>query len=228
MASDLREAPPDDPLEARLPGYRFGVVLILLLVTFAFMAVGFSGSWVPVVTVALEGATFLAALAASDVGPRYLRLTSVLGLIALAGATAGAFFGSGNVHGALFLLSLLLVAGAPIVIARSIVQRAVIDSHTVLGAICIYVIIGMLWTFLYSAIGAIDSRPFFVQTHNATTADYLYFSYITQTTVGYGDFTAAGGFGRAMAVLEALIGQIYLVTVVAVLVSNLRTRSSQR
>jgi hypothetical protein len=116
-----------------------------------------------------------------------------------------------------------------VVIARSILRRGVIDVHTVLGALCIYVFIGMLWAFLYNAIGALGSEPFFVQTRNVTTADYLYFSYVTQTTVGYGDFTAATGFGRALAVLEALTGQIYLVTVVALLVSNLgRTRRFDR
>ena len=65
----------------------------------------------------------------------------------------------------------------------------------------------------------------------ATVADYLYFSFVTQTTVGYGDLTAAGGFGRALAVLEALIGQLYLVTVIALLVSNLgsaRRRARER
>jgi voltage-gated potassium channel Kch len=78
-------------------------------------------------------------------------------------------------------------------------------------------------------VGALGSEPFFVQTQKATTADYLYFSYVTQTTLGYGDFTAAAGLGRALAVLEALIGQIFLVTVVALLVSNLgRTRRFER
>ena len=90
-----------------------------------------------------------------------------------------------------------------------------------LGAICIYVLIGMLWALLYTAIGALDSRPFFAQIDKTTTADYLYFSYVTQTTVGYGDLTAAGSIGRALAVLEALIGQLYLVTVVALLVGRL-------
>ena len=52
----------------------------------------------------------------------------------------------------------------------------------------------------------------------ATTADYLYFSFVTITTVGYGDFTAASGLGRALASLEALLGQVYLVTVVATIV----------
>ncbi len=52
--------------------------------------------------------------------------------------------------------------------------------------------------------------------------DFLYFSLATLTTTGYGDLTAAGELGRTLAVLEALLGQIYLVTVVALLVSNLR------
>jgi hypothetical protein len=82
----------------------------------------------------------------------------------------------------------------------------------------------MLWSFAFVVIGSLSSDPFFSQQNNATVADYLYFSFVTQTTVGYGDFTAAGGFGRALAVVEALIGQLYLVTVIALLVSNLGRR----
>jgi len=100
----------------------------------------------------------------------------------------------------------------------------VVDIRTVLGAICIYVLLGLLWAFVYSAIGAIRSQPFFAQTQDATSAQYVYFSFVTLTTVGYGDLTAVGNFGRACAALEALLGQIYLVTVVALLVSNLGRR----
>jgi hypothetical protein len=229
MASEVSEATPEGTRKTRLSDARYGIVLLLLLATFVFMAAGFSGSWVPLVTVALQGATLLAALRAADVRPRMQRLTALVVLAALAGATAATFFSSGNVQGALFLLNVLLVGAAPIVIGRHIWRRGVIDARAVLGALCIYVIIGMLWAFLYNAMGALGSQPFFVQTHTATTADYTYFSYVTQTTVGYGDFTAASGLGRALAVLEALTGQIFLVTVVAVLVSNLgRTRRSQR
>jgi voltage-gated potassium channel Kch len=73
----------------------------------------------------------------------------------------------------------------------------------------------------------VASSPFFVQTRDPTTADYLYFSFITLTTVGYGDYTAAGGFGRAAASVEALLGQIYLVTVVATIVSGMVNRRTR-
>jgi voltage-gated potassium channel Kch len=82
----------------------------------------------------------------------------------------------------------------------------------------------MLFAFVYAAIGTLGSNPFFAQVNHATISDYLYFSFITLTTVGYGDLTAAGGFGRASAVMEALLGQIYLVTVVAVLVGAIGHR----
>ena len=104
-----------------------------------------------------------------------------------------------------------------------------VDVHTVLGAICIYVFIGMFFAFVFTAIGEIGQEPFFAQMKNATTADYLYFSFVTMTTVGYGDLTAADGVGRATAVFDALLGQIYLVTVLALLVSQLgRVRRNPR
>ena len=126
-----------------------------------------------------------------------------------------------NALGAMAVVNALLVAVAPIAIASSVVRRRVIDVQTVLAALCIYVLLGMLWAFVFTAIGAFGSAAFFVQEAHPTSAEYLYFSFITQTTVGYGDLTAAGNLGRACAVLEALIGQIYLVTIVALLVSNL-------
>ena len=88
----------------------------------------------------------------------------------------------------------------------------------------------MLWSFLYNAIGASCSEPFFVQTHKATTADYLYFSDVSYANhSGLWRFHRRRGLGCALAVLEALTGQIFLVTIVALLVGNLgRTRRFER
>jgi Ion channel len=205
----------------RVPAYRFGIVLLLLLTTFIFLAAGPTGDWVPLVAVVLQGATLLAAFAASGVGRRLWRLALVVVLAALVSASAAVFFGGKWISGSLFLLNLFLVGTAPVVIINSLVRRRVIDLQTVLGAVCVYVLIGMMWSFAFTAIGTFDSQPFFAQEAHATVADYLYFSFVTMTTTGYGDLTAAHGLGRALAVLEALIGQLYLVTVIALLVSNL-------
>jgi len=217
-----------DRIEARVPAYRFGIVLLLLLATFIFLASGPSGDWVAVVAVVLQGATLLAAFSAAGVRRGLFHLTVAVVLIALVSASTAIIVGGRDVSGSLFLLNLLLVGAAPVVIIHSLIRRRVIDFRTVLGAICVYILLGMMWAFAFTAAGTFDSEPFFAQEAHATVADYLYFSFTTITTVGYGDLTAARSFGRALAVLAALIGQLYLVTVIALLVSNLgRGRAAQ-
>jgi hypothetical protein len=96
---------------------------------------------------------------------------------------------------------------------------------TVAGALCIYLLAGLFFAFVYSAIGAFQEGQFFAQTETTTSVDCVYFSFVTLTTVGYGDLTARTDFGRMTSISEALFGQLYLVSVVALLVGNLgRTR----
>jgi hypothetical protein len=213
--------PPETGAQTRAAAARFGIVLLLLLVTYVFLASAPTGHWVPFVAVFLQGATLLAALAASDVSRRLWRIAEVVVVIGLVSAAGVWFVDFENADGVLFLMNVLLVGAAPVVIARSLIKRRVVDVHTVMGALCIYVLLGMLWSFGFGAIGAFGSAPFFAQTNNANVSDYLYFSFVTLTTVGYGDLTAAEGLGRAVAVVEALTGQLYLVTVVALVVSRM-------
>lgn len=209
-------------LERHSPGYQYGYVLGLLAVTFIVMAAGPPDSWTRITTVLLQGLTLCAALLASRVRWRLFRIAAAISVLSLIAAIGSVVIDNGrNPSGVFYLLNMLLVATVPWVIARALWQRRIIDVRTVLGAICVYVLLGMLYAFLYAAIDAMSSGPFFVQTAHATTPDFLYFSYITQTTVGYGDFTAKGDLGRALAVLEAMGGQLYLVTIIAVLVSRL-------
>lgn len=217
--------PGPDHTESRLEGQvavaRFGVVLLLLLVTYVFLASGPTGRWVPFVAVLLQGATLLAALAASEANARLWRIALIVVTIGLVSATGVWVADVAHADGVLFILNVLLVGAAPIVIATSLVRRRVVDIHTVMGALCIYVLLGMLWAFGFGAIGAFISGPFFAQQSTANVADYLYFSFVTLTTVGYGDLTAAHGLARAIATVEALTGQLYLVTVVALVVSRM-------
>jgi Ion channel len=84
-----------------------------------------------------------------------------------------------------------------------------------------YLLAGMLFSFVYVVIGAIDADALFAEVTTPTTADALYFSFVTLCTVGYGDLTPAGDLARIVAIGQMLLGQIYLVTVVSLIVANL-------
>ena len=213
-------------LERSSPGYRFGYVLVLLLCTYIVMAAGPPDDWARILTVLLQWMTLMSALLAARVGRHLFRIAAIVGLIALLSAVASVIVNTSNdPTGIFFGLNVLLVGAAPIAIGSSLYRRRVVDVHTVAGAICIYVLIGMMFAFAYAAIDAIGDGDFFAQASHATLPNFLYFSFIPQTTVGYGDYTAAGNLGRALASLEALVGQLYLVTVVAVLVSRMASQS---
>ena len=204
---------------------RFGLVLGLLLANFVFLMAAGTSKWTRPVGVGLTGATLLAALFAADVSLRTRRIATVVVAGAfVASLSLVAFAGVGDRAAA--LLNTGLVAVAPIAIARSVFRRRIIDIRTVFAALCIYVLFGMMWAYVFTAIDKFGTAAFFAQPVTPTSADYLYFSFMTQLTVGYGDLTAAGNLGRSCAVLEALLGQIYMVTVVALLVSRLVPRAS--
>jgi hypothetical protein len=198
----------------------YGLLLILVLLSLLITALVSDRNWGRVVITAVTGATTLFAFWTSRPSVAVLRVVTVvvmLGVVAAIAASVGSSTPLDNVGRAGLAL---IAAASPITVARRLLRHPRIQGSTVLGALCIYLLLGQFFAYLYSTIGALD-KPFFVQQPNATLVDYLYFSYTTQTTVGYGDLTAAQDLGRMLAVSEALTGQLYLVTVIALLVSNL-------
>ena len=118
-----------------------------------------------------------------------------------------------------------LALGGPIAIIHHVRDQAEIKFMTVAGALCVYLLAGLFFALLYWSIGVFEHAPFFVQTKTESGVDFTYYSFVTLTTVGYGDLTAAQDPGRMCSILEALFGQLYLVSVVALLVANIgRTR----
>ena len=128
------------------------------------------------------------------------------------------------------LVNVLLVGIAPTAVIVGVVRNARdergVTLSTILGVLCVYLLMGMFFAFLYGAIDILAPSALFTQSVDPGPADFLYFSFTTLTTTGYGDLTPGAGLGRAVAVTEALLGQVYLVTVVAALVSNLRPRQT--
>jgi len=208
--------------------HRYGVVLFLILSSLVFQLAASDQDWARLVAIALQGATLIAALSASQT-PRVIArpATIIVALAVLGSAAALIGFGQfGTTAGR--LVAVLLIALAPVAIAVGVVRdvraEGTVTLHTMFGVLCIYLLIGMLFAFADGLVGDVLSEPFFASRINADISDYLYFSFATLTTVGYGDLTAATDVGRSMAIAEALVGQIYLVTVVAVIVGNLSRR----
>jgi hypothetical protein len=110
-------------------------------------------------------------------------------------------------------------------IVRRLAAHPLVDAATILGAVDVYLLLGLFFAGVYSLIAAVDAGPLFAQAlGDGRALDRIYFSFVTLTTVGFGDVTARSDAARVVAVSEALLGQIYLVTVVALLVGNIGGR----
>jgi hypothetical protein len=156
----------------------------------------------------LEGLAALAVLAALVLAVVSIVLTGRLGLASrFDRAVAG-----------------VLVVATPVVIGRRLVQHATVTSATITGALCVYLLIGLAFASLFGVTEVLGLGLFFAGPHETSDADFLYFSFATLATVGYGDLVARTDLGRMLAVTEALVGQMYLVTVVALLVGHLGRR----
>lgn len=199
----------------------YGLVLGLILASIILTATLGDSRGADAIMVVVLGVTLLATLRASNVRRRLLRLATLLLVPALLVAVLSSLFGSGDFAVA---TTNAVAAGialiCPIVIINRLVRHPAITFRTVLGALCVYLLLGFFFAFLYLTLGRVGG-PFFRQPAANQAIDYIYFSYVTMSTVGYGDLTARGNLGRMLAVTEALIGQLYLVTIVALLVGNL-------
>jgi hypothetical protein len=109
-----------------------------------------------------------------------------------------------------------------------VLQHKRVTYETVLGALCAYVLVGLLFAFLYLAVAELRDAAFFAQHGPHEQSEYLYFSFVALTTLGFGDLSPAVGLPQALTVLEALLGQIFLVTLVARLVTLWVRQSADR
>ena len=204
--------------------FRYGAVLLLTLAVAIFALVTPDGGGARTIELLAAGATLLVAVLTSRAPAATRRAAGLVVAVAvLAGGIAGAV---GSPHPALTFAStafLLAMAGGVILagLVRLIVERGV-ELQAVLGALAVYMLVGLTLGFIVGALATGVSGPYFAQGTDATQSARVYFSFTTLTTTGFGDYTAAMRGGRALAVLEMLIGQLYLVTVITLLVGNLR------
>ena len=201
---------------------RYGLLFLLILV--ALLLTAANTTWLKIAAVLVQGGVVLFAFLAARVGRRAWRLAIVLVPLAVILGIAGRFGDSRPAEAVAATISLVLPAAAIVALGRRIVVEPYVSSRTIIGLLCVYLLIGMTFAATYITIAVVSDEPFFVQTDHAQPVDFTYFSLVTLATVGYGDFTAANPMPRMLAAIEGLTGQLYLVTVVAVAVSRVRTR----
>ncbi len=205
----------------------FGIVLTAIGVALLFQMAAPDEEWARLVAVILQGVVVLVALSTAGAQGPLMRIAGV-GFLVLIAISTGILISPNQVGPVIpRLISLALVLLAPIAITiglrDEIAEHKRVTLETVFAGLCLYLLLGLAFAFTYSLVQNISNEPFFsnFSQSDATANDFLYFSLATLTTTGYGDFTAGTEVGRALSITEALAGQIYLVTVVALLVSNL-------
>lgn len=203
---------------------RYGLLLAATLLLLAVQGVAPPGRLQQVVVALLAGASVVLAFRAAALSPRMVALAAFLGvavvLLALVRAAAG-----GVGEGSARLFNAALIGFGPPAVAvgvlRDLQTSGRVRLQAVSGVLALYLLLGMFFAFTYGAIALIGDEDFFAGGEPETVSRCLYFSFTTLTTVGYGDQVAGTDLGRTLAIFEALLGQIYLVTVVSLIVSNL-------
>jgi hypothetical protein len=203
--------------------HSYGLVLGLIIVVFVFTSVAPNSPWADSTLVLLESLTLVTALWTSGLASADSKVS--IGLVALATGSAVALLVVGGTffQAVVLILAALLTLATILTVALGIIDQGEANVRAVTGAVCVYVLIGLLFVYMYGVIAAVGSGDFFAQGTDGSRSLRLYFSYVTLATLGYGDYTAAGELGRTLAIVEALFGQLYLVTVIALLVSRIRS-----
>jgi Ion channel len=237
----VRLASVGDPVEGRLErtaqkGWRealraadnYGLLLIMLVADIGLLILLQPHEVARLIQTVFVVATMLVALRTSRVRRFAWRLAVAVSAAALSFAILQAIYGGEHLAGWTYvMMSMLLLVTLPAILRRifahAVSEQGVVTS-TILGAVCAYVLLGLAFAFIFLSIDALSDQPFFRQSATTDPAAYVYMSYVTMTTVGFGDLTPATDLGRMLVVIEALLGQIYLVTTVARLVATLTPR----
>ena len=210
--------------------HRYGIVLGMALAAVLFLILAPEGSWSRAIGILFSGGMLIVVLATSR-GHRRLRERAGLAVIAL---TTGLVLSIGFEWSPIWIgtaVSALLLLTTLIQLVRGLAVLLRVKGVTVqavAGALAVYLLVGIAFSFAITTMARIDGGAYFAQGTDGSESQRVYFSFTSMTTTGFGDLTPAQRGGRAVAVLEMLIGQIYLVTVISLLVGNLRRQRDAR
>jgi hypothetical protein len=202
--------------------YRYGAVFILILTAVVFLIVAPEGNASRAIGFAIAGAALIVSIVTSRersvVRRRRVVLASVTIVVVTVLTAAGAI-----PHAATQGIGVVMTLAVPLTLGGGLlrlVRERGATPQAVAGGLAIYLLLGLAFASVIGFVAGIESGHYFAQTAQDTTSQRVYYSFTVLTTTGFGDFTAAHGVGRAIAVVEMLVGQIYLVTVISILIGR--------
>lgn len=212
---------PDRPAQ-----FRYGTVFLLMLALAVFVIAAPSANWSRAVAVTIEGAAlvFAVATARERTEIRY-RNALIVGVAMIVLIVLGA--NGAAPRGFTTAANAVVTAAIPVVIVRGVLRllrEHGVTVQAVAGALAMYIAVGLAFAWIIGFITHVSSTPYFAQHTSGTVGDLVYFSFTVLTTTGFGDFSAGTPVGHALAVIEMLTGQLYLVTVIGVLIGNFVSR----
>ncbi|HEY2870129.1 MAG TPA: potassium channel family protein [Gaiellales bacterium] len=209
-----------DPVEEAPSAPRLALVCGLLFAVIALMILLPRGPGARSVLTLFIGCALLVAVTAARV-PRVwvVRISVLVALTAVVSIAMIWDFGDTGTTAGLGMTTLLVVA-VPCAILSALRDARKVSIQAVFGAIAVYLIVGLAFALAANLAARISGEPYFTQTHTASLSQYVYFSYVTLATLGYGDLTPATAVGRLLSVFETIAGSLYLVTAVSLIVSR--------
>jgi drug/metabolite transporter (DMT)-like permease len=219
--------------EAASASDSYGLLLVLVFIDYLLLSIPWEGPPQIVLSTVFVCATALLGFHTSHVRGAWLRAVRIVSGIAIVAAVVAAItYGSHatgthshRATGIAFMIIALLILATPLAVVSRIVRHKRVTAETLMGAVAVYVLIGLVFAYADYGLQLISQQSFFAQSGSHNEQTFVYYSFITMTTVGYGDLSPATGLPRNFAVMEALTGQIFLVIMVSRLVAMYAPRA---
>lgn len=214
-----------DSLKPKNHHFQMPLAVVIATVAFQVAAPG-SGPFRTIGTLLVIASLVVTLHAAEHTGSRRRAvgaLVAVSGLMAVFGSVVD---NATTVRGVGELIFALPVLFSAVAVIRWIARQPLVTGQSVLGGVLVYLLVGLMFAQVYGGIGDLASSAFFCDQGDGSQSERVYFSFITITTTGYGDYVPCTQVGRALAMSEAMFGQVYLVTIIALLVGNIGRQRS--
>lgn len=194
----------------------YAVIAALVVVSYALCAAqrGPNPSpWAFLVTLMTVAVVFRVTAAPRMVQHVAWVILSAAGVATIITTLVGA---SGHVLDVIFsAATMIALLVAPVAIIAHQVKRRGLNLEALLAAITAYVLVGLFFTFVFNLLSLVSPEPMFGGPDDDSLANQLFFSFTTLTTTGYGNLVPANATSQAVAVAEAITGQLFLITAVA-------------